>query len=61
MLCNIAEKGNIKIWDMDSLSYCIYFQAHNNRIKDMKKFHYEGADYLITADSNGMVSVWDIL
>ena len=46
---------------MDTLCYCIYFQAHNNRIKDIKQTQFEGADYLITADSNGTICVWDIL
>ena len=31
------------------------------RIKDIKFINYEDLDYLVTADSNGEISVWDIL
>jgi hypothetical protein len=40
---------------------CIHFKAHQTRIKDIKFITYEDLDYLITADANGEISVWDIL
>ena len=43
------------------MSKFYHFQAHQGRIKDMKSVKVEDVNYLVTADANGVVSVWDFL
>jgi hypothetical protein len=49
------------VWNHGHYEHCLHFKAHQTRIKEIKYGHYEGADYLVTADSNGEIRVWDIL
>ena len=57
----LDEKGEIKIWKHGVYEHCIYYQAHRNRVKVMKKVEYQGGSFLVTADSSGEIRVWDIL
>jgi WD40 repeat protein len=56
-----AEKGEIKVWNHGHYEFCIHFKAHDLRVKDMKHVAVEDGDFLVTADSNGVIRVWDIL
>jgi hypothetical protein len=60
-LINLAEKGEMKIWQHGHFEHCIHFKAHEGRIKGMKTVKVDDAEYLVTAEATGEIAVWDIL
>ncbi|KAM4705383.1 p21-activated protein kinase-interacting protein 1 [Rhinophrynus dorsalis] len=60
VLAVAGDEEEIRLYDADSQHSLCEFKAHENRVKNLHAFEWEGSHVLASSSSDGYVKVWKI-
>uniref|UniRef100_A0A8C5QB10 PAK1 interacting protein 1 n=1 Tax=Leptobrachium leishanense TaxID=445787 RepID=A0A8C5QB10_9ANUR len=60
LLAVAGDEEAIRLYDTDSQKCLCEFKAHENRVKNLHSFQFEGSPIIVSSSSDGYVKMWKV-